>query len=88
MLTYDVVIVGACTAGTYFSSLLAKEGLKVLVIDKDSKENLCKRLDVFHFTRDSYLEFDIEESKDGDEEFIRNFDVDLKQTLNNKHQSF
>ena len=26
---YDVVIVGACTAGTYFSSLLAKDGLKV-----------------------------------------------------------
>ena len=36
---YDVVIVGACTAGTYFSSLLAKGGLKVLVIDKDSEEN-------------------------------------------------
>ena len=42
---YDVVIVGACTAGTYFSSLLAKEGLKVLVIDKDKEENseICHR---------------------------------------------
>ena len=86
MLTYDVVIVGACTAGTYFSSLLAKDGLKVLVIDKDSKENLCKRLDVFHFTRDSYLEFDIEESIEGDEEFIRNFDVCYSKSALDKHQ--
>ena len=72
---YDVVIVGACTAGTYFSSLLAKEGLKVLVIDKDKEENLSKRLDIFHFTRDSYKDFDIEESKPGDEEFVKYFDV-------------
>ena len=35
---YDVVIVGACTAGTYFAGLLAKRGLKVLVIDRDSEE--------------------------------------------------
>ena len=81
---YDVVIVGACTAGTYFSSLLAKEGLKVLVIDKDKEENLSKRLDIFHFTRDSYKDFDIEESKPGDEEFVRYFDVCYsKSALNN-----
>ena len=43
---YDVIIVGACTAGTYFSGLLAKRGLKVLVIDRDSEENLAKRLDI------------------------------------------
>ena len=42
---YDVIIVGACTAGTYFSGLLAKHGLKVLVIDRDTEENLAKRLD-------------------------------------------
>lgn len=75
MLEYDVVIVGACTSGTYFSSLLAKEGLKVLVIDKDSIEDLSKRLDIIHFTRDSYKEFDIEESVEGDEEFVQNFDL-------------
>ena len=68
MKNYDVVIVGACTAGTYFSHLLAKEGLKVLVIDKDSEQNLCKRLDIFHFTRESYKQFDIPVSGPGDAE--------------------
>ena len=42
---YDVIIVGACTAGTYFSGLLAKRGLNVLVIDRDTEENLAKRVE-------------------------------------------
>ncbi|MDE6589180.1 MAG: NAD(P)/FAD-dependent oxidoreductase, partial [Oscillospiraceae bacterium] len=71
----DVVIVGACTAGTYFSRLLAERGLNVAVIDKETEENLCKRLDIFHFTRDSYEAFGLPESQEGDEEFVRNFDV-------------
>ena len=62
---FDVIIVGACTAGTYFSGLLAKKGLKVLVIDRDSEENLAKRLDIVHFTRDSYVEFAVEPSVEG-----------------------
>ena len=70
----DVVIVGACTAGTYFARLLAERGLNVTVIDKETEENLCRRLDIFHFTRDSYEAFHLPESKEGDEEFVRNFD--------------
>ena len=68
------------------STLLAKENLKVLVIDKDSEENLCKRLDIFHFTRDSYKQFDIEESVEGDEEFVRNFDICYSRSAKNRHQ--
>ena len=75
MSNYDVVIVGACTAGTYFSNLLAKQGLKVLVIDKDEEENLSRRLDIFHFTHQSFQDYGLEEAKSGDEEFVRNFDL-------------
>lgn len=75
MAIYDVIIVGACTAGTFFSNLLAQEGLKVLVIDKDKEENLSKRLDIFHFTRQSFKDYGLEESKEGDEEFVRNFNL-------------
>ncbi len=84
-MTYDVVIVGACTAGTYFAGLLGKAGLRVLVIDKDTKENLCKRLDIVHFTRDSYGEFGLEESKEGDEEFVRDFHVCYSKSALNRH---
>lgn len=82
---YDVVIVGACTAGTYFAGLLAKRGLKVLVIDRDSEENLAKRLDIVHFTRDSYAEFGVEPSVEGDEEFVRNFHVCYGKSALNNH---
>ena len=84
MLEYDVVIVGACTAGTYFANLLVKENLKVLVIDKDKEEDLSKRLDIIHFTRDSYRKFNIEESKESDEDFVHNFDLCIsKSALDN-----
>jgi len=82
---YDVIIVGACTAGTYFAGLLAKRGLKVLVIDRDSEENLARRLDIVHFTRDSYEEFGVEPSGEGDEEFVRNFHVCYGKSALNNH---
>ncbi len=73
MYNYDVIIVGAGTAGTYFSYLLGKRGLKVLVIDKDSEKNLAKRLDIFHFTTQSFACFNLPESKAGDPEFVSKF---------------
>ena len=84
-MNYDVVIVGACTAGTYFANLLVKEGLKVLVIDRDSEETLAKRLDIIHFTRDSYEQFGVEPSNEGDEEFVRNFNVCYGKSALNNH---
>ena len=82
---YDVVIVGACTAGTYFAGLLAKRGLNVLVIDRDSEEDLAKRLDIIHFTRDSYAEFGVAPSGEGDPEFVRNFHVCYGKSALNNH---
>ena len=82
---YDVIIVGACTAGTYFAGLLAERGLKVLVLDKDSEANLAKRLDIIHFTRDSYAQFGVEPSGEGDEEFVRNFNVCYGKSALNNH---
>ena len=85
MCEYDVIIVGACTSGTYFSNLLAKEGLKVLVIDKDKEEDLSKRLDIIHFTKDSYKEFDIIEAKEGDEDFVHNFTLVVSKSALDKN---
>lgn len=82
---YDVVIVGACTAGTYFASLLAKKGLKVLVVDKDSEENLARRLDIIHFTADSYAQFGVPPAKEGDEEYVRSFHVCYGKSALNNH---
>ena len=82
---YDVVIVGACTAGTYFAGLLAKKGLKVLVIDKDSEQDLCRRLDIVHFTRDSYEQFGLKSSEAGDPEYVRDFTVCYSKSALDRH---
>jgi flavin-dependent dehydrogenase len=71
---YDVIIVGAGTAGTYFSYKLALEGLKVLVLDKDKEEDIAKRLDIIHFPTSDYETFGIPRSKKGDEEYVKEFD--------------
>ncbi len=85
MADYDVVIVGACTAGTYFSYLLAKKGLKVLVIDKDKEENLSRRLDIFHFTTASFKDYGLEQSQEGDPEFVRNFNLVYSKSALDNH---
>lgn len=82
---YDVIIVGACTAGTYLSKLLAERGLKVLVIDKDKEENLSKRLDIFHFTTQSFKDFHLKPVKEGDEAFVRQFNLGYSKSALNQH---
>lgn len=48
----DILIVGAGTAGTYLGWLLAKNGFSVVIIEKDKREEVGKRLDVIHFESD------------------------------------
>ncbi len=48
----DILIVGAGTAGTYLGWLLAKKGFSVVIIEKDKREDVGKRLDVIHFESD------------------------------------
>ncbi len=84
-MAYDAVIVGACTAGTYFAGLLAARGLRVLVIDKDTEESLCSRLDIVHFPREDYARFGLEEPREGDEEYVRDFEVCYSKSALDNH---
>ncbi len=47
---YDVVIVGASSAGAYFAREMAKQGFSVLVIEKDSMKETSMDYDIFHIT--------------------------------------
>jgi flavin-dependent dehydrogenase len=42
--SYDAIVIGAGSAGTYFAKLLAEQGYRVLVAEKDPKEKLGSRL--------------------------------------------
>jgi len=54
---YDVLIVGAATAGSYFARKIAEAGHSVLVLEKLPKENLGRRLDIFHVAKADFARF-------------------------------
>jgi digeranylgeranylglycerophospholipid reductase len=57
--SYDVLIVGAGTAGTYFGWQMAKRGHSVAIVERDQRDKVGKRLDVFHVDSDKFAEFEL-----------------------------
>lgn len=66
MKNYDIVIVGASTAGSYFARRMAEKGFGVLVIDKSSREKISPEYDVFHMGKAEMEQFDLPKVKEGD----------------------
>jgi flavin-dependent dehydrogenase len=73
---YDVVIVGAGTAGTYMAWLLIKKGISVVVVEKDRREEVGKRLEVIHFETDRIKKAGIPPPKEGYPELVGIFEED------------
>ena len=48
MREFDIVIIGAATAGSFFAKLMAEKGFSTLVIDALPEKEIGKRLTVFH----------------------------------------
>ena len=67
---YDVVIVGAGTAGTYLAWLLGKQNHRVLLIDKDDREQVGNRLDIIHFETDRVQKAGVPPFNPGDPDCI------------------
>jgi len=55
----DVLIVGAGTAGTYFGWQMAKRGHSVVIVERDQRDKIGRRLDVFHIDSNKFSEFEI-----------------------------
>ncbi|MEN6340252.1 MAG: hypothetical protein ABFD03_09015, partial [Clostridiaceae bacterium] len=56
---FDVVIIGAATAGSFFARRIAETGHSVLVLDKLDKHALGQRLDIFHVGKPDFARFGI-----------------------------
>ena len=54
--SYDIIIVGAGTAGTYLGWLLSKQGYSVVIIDRDLRKNVGQRLELIHFETEQLKE--------------------------------
>ena len=66
MAKYDIVIVGASTAGSYFARRMSEKGFEVLMIDKSSKERISPDYDIFHMGKSEMEHFGLPEVKKGD----------------------
>ncbi len=66
MNNYDIVIVGASTAGSYFARKMAEKGFSVLAIDKNSREKISPEYDVFHMEKKDMIKYGLPEVKVGD----------------------
>lgn len=70
---YDVVIVGASTAGSYFARRMSEKGFSVFVIDRSPKETISPDYDIFHMGKDEMKKFGLPEVEKGDGVFAFEF---------------
>ena len=70
----DVIVGGAGTAGTYLAKLMAEQGFRVLVVEKDSKEKLGSRLDIFHIDKVLFEKFGVPAPSPADEDYVSEFE--------------
>ena len=82
---YDVIVIGAATAGSYFGKLMAERGAKVLIVDRLSADTLGKRLDIFHVDKELLPVFGIPEPRPGDEDYVSEFQTGLALSPNGKY---
>ncbi|MDR2686810.1 MAG: NAD(P)/FAD-dependent oxidoreductase [Oscillospiraceae bacterium] len=74
---YDVLVVGAGTAGLFFARKMADQGYSVLVADKLPEERQGERLGVFHIDQERFALHCVPEPRPGDEDYIGRFDYGI-----------
>lgn len=55
----DIIVVGAGTAGSYFSWKMAEKGYSVKVVEQKKKGTLGEHIDIFHFDEIRFEQFDV-----------------------------
>ncbi len=66
MKNYDVLIVGGSSTGCWFAEKMARAGFKVLVLEKQSEENVSRNYDIFHLGEEAMKRFDLDIPEEGD----------------------
>jgi len=81
----DILIVGAGTAGTYFGWQMAKRGRSVVIVERNERQGVGKRLDVFHVDSVKFAEFDIPPPEEGSPEFCVILEKGISYSPEGKH---
>ena len=83
--SYDVVIVGASSAGAYFARKMAERGCSVLVIEKETPETLSRDYDVFHMSRAEMERYGLPQVQPGDGVYCFDFTDDTQYSPYGQH---
>lgn len=81
---YDIIVVGAGTAGSFFAKKMADAGFSVLIVEKLKEDKLGHRLDIFHIDKDFFDKYDVPKPVKGDADYVSEFEVGYaKSAFNN-----
>ena len=69
---YDVLVIGACTAGLYFAKRMAEQGYSVLVAERCERAECGKRLQIFHMDLGEMEKYGVPQPVEG-EDFVHDF---------------
>ncbi|MDR1733616.1 MAG: NAD(P)/FAD-dependent oxidoreductase [Oscillospiraceae bacterium] len=78
--SYDVIVVGAGTAGIFFAKRMADAGYSVGVFDLLPEERQGERLGVFHTDKERLAPFGVPEPHKGDADYITEFAVGISKS--------
>lgn len=85
MKKYDVVIVGASTAGSYFARRMSEKGFSVLMIDKSARESISPAYDIFHMGKADMEKFGLPPVKKGDGIYAFEFEDQALYSVYGRH---
>ena len=84
---YDIVVIGACTAGVYFAKRMAEQGYSVLVAETCKKEDCGKRLEIFHMDFEEMERYHVPKPEKGDD-FVHSFDFSASRSALGKWEKY
>jgi|AGTN01.2.fsa_nt_gi Dehydrogenases (flavoproteins) len=84
--SYDVVVIGGGTAGSFFAKRMAEQGYSALVAERLTEANLGKRLEIFHIDKPFFERYGVPEPKPGDEDYVTVFDYGLARSAFDKYE--
>lgn len=80
MENYELIIIGAGTSGAYLAERMAKRGHSVLVLEKNEKDKVGTKYDIFHIEQKEFARLEIPRPQKGDPawafEFEKNYNAD------------
>ncbi|MHA1111549.1 MAG: NAD(P)/FAD-dependent oxidoreductase [Promethearchaeota archaeon] len=85
---YDVVIIGAGTAGLFIARKLALLKHSVIVIEKQNRESCGTKMDQFHMAQSSFQKYNVPPPEKGSDELIATQEGTSNVSPNFKHQNF